>query len=189
MTRIPARCHVFRQLHEAGCFVIPNPWDRGSARLLAGLGFPALATTSSGFACSLGRSDHHASLEETLSHLRSIADAVTVPVNADFEGGFAILPADVLANVAAATGADKDWTEDFGKLLERDACDRELTVADKKEAFTRPEPCITFLQTCAKAADGRVSNDEPICRIFLISRRWYSVCVRSRESSDLCNST
>lgn len=103
MTRISARCHVFRQLHEAGCFVIPNPWDRGSARLLAGLGFPALATTSSGFACSLGRSDHNASLEETLFHLRAIADAVTVPVNADFEGGFAILPADVLANVAAAT--------------------------------------------------------------------------------------
>ena len=103
MTPISARCHVFRQLHEAGCFVIPNPWDCGSARLLEGLGFQALATTSSGFAWSLGRSDNHVSLEEALSHLRSIARAVAVPVNADFEGGFATRPVDVLANVTAAT--------------------------------------------------------------------------------------
>jgi methylisocitrate lyase len=93
---------VFRQLHRAGCFVIPNPWDAGSARLLARLGFPALATTSSGLAWSLGRPDNHVSLEETLSHLRSIALAVEVPVSADFEGGFATAPAAVAANVAAA---------------------------------------------------------------------------------------
>ena len=83
--------------------MIPNPWDLGSARLLARLGFPALATTSSGFAWSLGRPDNHASLEEALGHLRSIARGVEVPVNADFEGGFAIAPAEVGANVAAAT--------------------------------------------------------------------------------------
>jgi len=103
MTDVSARCIEFRKLHEAGCFVLPNPWDRGSARLLAGLGFSALATTSSGFAWSMGRADNQVSLEETLVHLRSIAHAVTVPVNADFEGGFATLPADVLPNVAAAT--------------------------------------------------------------------------------------
>jgi len=96
------RCRVFRRLHESGCFVIPNPWDLGSARLLAGLGFPALATTSSGFAWTLGRPDNHVSLEEALGHLRSIARGVEVPVNADFEGGFAIEPAEVGANVAAA---------------------------------------------------------------------------------------
>jgi methylisocitrate lyase len=98
-----ARCQAFRQLHQAGCFVIPNPWDCGSARLLAGFGFPALATTSSGFAWTLGRPDNHVSLEETLAHLRSIVQAVEVPVNADFEGGFATLPEDVLPNVVAAT--------------------------------------------------------------------------------------
>ena len=103
MTPISDRVHAFRRLHEAGCFVLPNPWDCGSARLLAGLGFSALATTSSGFAWSLGRPDNHVSLDETLAHLRSIAGAVTVPVNADFEGGFATFPADVLRNVAAAT--------------------------------------------------------------------------------------
>jgi len=97
------RCRVFRQLHESGCFVIPNPWNLGSACLLTRLGFPALATTSSGFAWSLGRPDNRVSLEETLSHLRSIAQGVEVPVNADFEGGFATAPAAVGANVAAAT--------------------------------------------------------------------------------------
>jgi methylisocitrate lyase len=97
------RCRVFRQLHESGCFVIPNPWDVGSARLLATLGFPALATTSSGFAWSLGKPDNRVTLEEALTHLRAVAAAVAVPVNADFEGGFATAPEAVAANVAAAT--------------------------------------------------------------------------------------
>ncbi len=96
------RCREFRRLHESGCFVIPNPWDVGSARLLARLGFKALATTSSGLAWSLGRQDNHTTLEETLDRLRAIAGAVDVPVNADFEGGFAVEPARVEANVAAA---------------------------------------------------------------------------------------
>ncbi len=97
------RCRVFRELHHSGCFVIPNPWDVGSARLLAQLGFKALATTSSGFAWTLGRPDNHVSLEETLAHLRSIAHGVDLPVNADFEGGFAVEPDKVAANVSAAT--------------------------------------------------------------------------------------
>ena len=103
MTHSSPQCQIFHQLHQSGCFVIPNPWDVGSARLLAALGFPALATTSSGFAWSRGRADNHVSLEQTLAHLRSIAAAVDVPVNADFEGGFATMPADVAANVALAT--------------------------------------------------------------------------------------
>ena len=97
------RCRMFRQLHESGCFVIPNPWDLGSARILVQLGFKALATTSSGFAWSLGRADNRVSLEEVLAHIRSIAQGVDVPVNADFEGGFAIEPDAVAVNVTAAT--------------------------------------------------------------------------------------
>jgi 2-methylisocitrate lyase-like PEP mutase family enzyme len=104
MTHFAERCRVFRDLHRSGCFVMPNPWDLGSARLLVQLGFPALATTSSGFAWSLGRADNRVSLEETLAHLRSIAHGVEVPVNADFVGGFATEPAAVAANVTAATG-------------------------------------------------------------------------------------
>jgi methylisocitrate lyase len=103
MTRITDR---FRRLHESGCFVIPNPWDLGSARLLAKLGFPALATTSSGLAWSLGRADNDVPLEEVLAHFRSVSRAVDVPVNGDFEGGYAREPEAVAANVskAAATG-------------------------------------------------------------------------------------
>jgi len=103
MTNVTDRIRVFRRLHEAGCFVIPNPWDVGSARLLVQLGFPALATTSSGFAWSTGRQDNHVSLAEALAHLRAIAATVNVPVNGDFEGGFAVAPDEVGANVTAAT--------------------------------------------------------------------------------------
>lgn len=103
MTPTTDRCQVFRELHRSGCFVIPNPWDIGSAKLLAQLGFPALATTSSGFAWSLGQPDNQVPLEQVLEHLRDIAQCVEVPVNADFEGGFATEPAAVGANVAAAT--------------------------------------------------------------------------------------
>ncbi len=103
VTDAPDRGRVFRRLHQSGCFVIPNPWDQGSGRLLARLGFPALATTSSGFAWSLGRPDNHVSLDEALAHFQAIAEAVEVPVNGDFEGGFAVDPVQVGANVAAAT--------------------------------------------------------------------------------------
>jgi 2-methylisocitrate lyase-like PEP mutase family enzyme len=100
------RCRRFHHLHQSGCFVIPNPWDIGSARLLVQLGFKALATTSSGFAWSIGKSDNHIEVEEALEHFRSIASAVDVPVSADFEHGFAADPDGVAANVArvAATG-------------------------------------------------------------------------------------
>jgi 2-methylisocitrate lyase-like PEP mutase family enzyme len=96
------RCREFHRLHESGCFVIPNPWDVGSARALAGLGFLALATTSSGLAASIGRRDYEVSLEEVLAHCRSLASSVAVPVSADFEGGFAVEPDAVAANVVAA---------------------------------------------------------------------------------------
>jgi methylisocitrate lyase len=96
------RSVAFRRLHESGCFVIPNPWDAGSARWLASLGFKALATTSSGFAWSLGKQDNRVTLEECLAHLRAVAASVDVPVNADFEGGFAVEPEAVGRNVAAA---------------------------------------------------------------------------------------
>jgi 2-methylisocitrate lyase-like PEP mutase family enzyme len=93
----------FRRLHDSGCFVMPNPWDVGSARALEQLGFRALATTSSGFAWTQGRADNVVTLQQTLEHLRLIVQAVHVPVNADFEGGFAVDPADVAANVKLAT--------------------------------------------------------------------------------------
>jgi 2-methylisocitrate lyase-like PEP mutase family enzyme len=80
---------TFRKLHEAGCFVIPNPWNVGSARYLQGLGFPALATTSSGYAHSLGYPDGALSRDQVLAHFRELAAATDVPLNADFEDGLA----------------------------------------------------------------------------------------------------
>src|SRR5262245_28659050 len=96
------RRRVFRLLHEQGCFVLPNPWDAGSARLLAGLGFKALATTSSGFAWSTGRADGQVAFELVLAHLRAICDVVDLPLNADLEGGFAVEPEAVALHVTAA---------------------------------------------------------------------------------------
>ena len=120
----------FRELHRSGCFVIPNPWDLGSARILAALGFQALATTSSGFAWTLGRRDNSVSLDEALAHLRAMASAVDVPLNADFEGGFAIEPDGVAANVTAAcaTGIAGLSIEDSLKNGESGLYDFDLAV-------------------------------------------------------------
>ena len=86
---IAAKRRAFRQLHETGCFVIPNPWDVGTARYLQSLGFKALATTSSGFGWSLGRPDAAKPRDMALRHLDEIVSATDLPVNADFESGFA----------------------------------------------------------------------------------------------------
>ena len=99
---VAARIRAFHALHASGCFVMPNPWDPGSARVLAGMGFKALATTSAGFAWTLGRRDNDVPLELMLAHLTAIAAAVDLPVNADFEGGFAVEPDLVAMNVGRA---------------------------------------------------------------------------------------
>jgi 2-methylisocitrate lyase-like PEP mutase family enzyme len=123
MTVQDDRVDVFRKLHASGCFVMPNPWDVGTALALEQLGFRALATTSAGYAWTLGRRDNRLGLEETLEHLRVVAGAVQVPVNADFEGGFADDPEDVASNVkrAAATGiaglSIEDSTRDAAQPL------------------------------------------------------------------------
>jgi 2-methylisocitrate lyase-like PEP mutase family enzyme len=87
--RFSARRAAFRKLHESGCFLIPNPWDAGSARALASLGFQALATTSSGFAWSRAHADNTMDIDAVLAHCREIVEATELPVNADFEDGHA----------------------------------------------------------------------------------------------------
>jgi 2-methylisocitrate lyase-like PEP mutase family enzyme len=114
---------VFRDLHQSGCFVIPNPWDIGSARYLQGLGFKALASTSSGFAWSRAHADTAVGVDAVLAHLTEIVAATDVPVNADFEGGYADDPAGVARNVTRCceTGVAglsiEDSTGDKGKPL------------------------------------------------------------------------
>jgi 2-methylisocitrate lyase-like PEP mutase family enzyme len=106
MADTPARTadkrRIFRQLHASGCFAIPNPWDVGSARMLQHLGFKALASTSAGFAWSRGFADSGITLEMALAHLAELAAAIDVPLNADFEGGFAVDPDGVGRHVRMA---------------------------------------------------------------------------------------
>ena len=99
------KCAAFRKLHEKGCFIIPNPFDVGSAKALQHLGFKALASTSAGFAWTIGKSDNRVSVDEVCDHLAAISAAVDIPVNADFEGGFAVEPEGVGRNVARAVKA------------------------------------------------------------------------------------
>jgi methylisocitrate lyase len=101
-TSIADKRAAFRRLHESGCFVIPNPYDAGSARYLQHLGFKAIASSSAGFAWTIAKNDNGIELDEVLAHLRSIVAATDIPVNADFEGGFADDPEAVGRNVAAA---------------------------------------------------------------------------------------
>jgi 2-methylisocitrate lyase-like PEP mutase family enzyme len=96
---------AFRKLHESGCFLIPNPWDVGSARYLESLGFKALASTSSGFAWSRGLADNTPSRDAVLAHLAELAAAVDVPINADFENGFGAEPSGVAESVKLAVAA------------------------------------------------------------------------------------
>ncbi len=112
------KCRRFAALHAApDSFIIPNPWDVGSARLLEGLGFKALATTSSGFAYSLGKTDGEPTLDEKLTHCRELAAATSIPVSADFEDGFAAAPEDVARNVTRLmqTGVAGCSIEDFDR--------------------------------------------------------------------------
>jgi 2-methylisocitrate lyase-like PEP mutase family enzyme len=117
---------AFRALHEGDPFVIPNPWDAGSARMLAGLGFKALATTSSGFAFTLGRGDGTVTLDETKAHVASLAQATDLPVSVDLENGYGPAPEDAaraiagVAEAGAVGGSIEDYDRDEDRLYEPD---------------------------------------------------------------------
>jgi 2-methylisocitrate lyase-like PEP mutase family enzyme len=97
-----AKRAAFRKLHESGHFILPNPWDIGGVRRLEKMGFKALASTSAGYAWSLGREDGELTLAEVLDHLRRLCASTDLPINADFEAGFADRPEEVATNVALA---------------------------------------------------------------------------------------
>jgi 2-methylisocitrate lyase-like PEP mutase family enzyme len=127
---------TFRKMHQSGCFVLPNPFDVGSARALQHLGFKAMASTSAGFAWTIGKADNRVTLDEACDHLTALCAAVDLPVNADFEGGFAHEAEKVAANVARGvkTGiaglSIEDSTGDAAKPL----YDRALAIARIKAA-------------------------------------------------------
>lgn len=114
-TQFSAQRAAFRRLHESGHFIIPNPWDIGGVRRLEKLGFKALASTSAGYAWSIGRDDGQVTVDEMLAHLTTLCAATDLPVNADFEGGYAADPDGVAANVtrAVATGVAGISIEDI----------------------------------------------------------------------------
>lgn len=163
MTAQDERVAEFRRLHASGCFVMPNPWDVGTARVLAQIGFTALATTSAGFAWSSGRADDEVTLEEALEHLQVVAKAVPVPVNADFQGAFAVDPEQVEVNVKLAvatgiaglsvedsTGDDAQPLFEFDLAVERiraarraiDESGTGVVLTGRSEGFVRGRPDI-----------------------------------------------
>jgi methylisocitrate lyase len=127
---------TFRKMHESGCFVLPNPFDVGTAKALQHLGFKAIASTSAGFAWSIGKADNHVTLDEVCDHLALLCTAVDLPVNADFEGGFAREPEEVAINVARAvqTGVAGLSIEDSTGDKANPLYDRALAVARIKAA-------------------------------------------------------
>jgi len=160
----------FRRLHASGCFVMPNPWDAGSARALEQLGFKALATTSAGLAWTLGRRDTHVTLEEALAHLRLVAGAVAVPVNADFEGGYAVEPDGVAANVerAAETGIAGLSIEDSSGDADEPLFELELAVARVAAARRAIDESGTRIVLTGRSEGfvaGRPDIDETVRRL------------------------
>ncbi len=161
---------VFRRLHSSGCFVLPNPWDVGSARALKPICFKALATTSAGFAWMLGRADNQVTLDEALEHLRLVADAVTVPVNADFQGGFADDPKQVNTNarLAVATGiaelSIEDSTgDDVRPLYEFDLAVERVRAA--RRAIDESGTGVVLTGRSEGFVSGRPDIDETIRRL------------------------
>jgi 2-methylisocitrate lyase-like PEP mutase family enzyme len=164
------RVHAFRRLHSSGCFVMPNPWDAGTAKALEGMGFEALATTSSGHAWTLGREDNRVTLDEALDHLRRVVGAVTVPVNADFEGGFAVDPPNIHANVrlAAATGIAGLSIEDSTGDPEHPMYALDLAVARIRAARSAIDDSGTGVLLTGRSEgfiSGRPDLDETIRRL------------------------
>ncbi len=143
---------AFRRLHQSGCFLLPNPWDVGGARLLAGMGFKALASTSAGAAWSMGRPDGGAGLDDILDHLRVLAAATDLPLNADFENGFADAPGAVAAHVAMAVETGVSG----------------LSIED---ATGRPdEPIYGFDLAVARVAAARAAIDQGGSGVLLTAR-------------------
>jgi 2-methylisocitrate lyase-like PEP mutase family enzyme len=161
---------TFHALHQSGCFVIPNPWNIGSARYLQGLGFKALATTSSGFAHAQGYADGEHSCDEVLAHFSEIAAATDVPVNADFEGGYADEPDAVAANVTRciATGVAGLSIEDATGDPDRPLYDFDLALARVKAvraAIDRAGGDVLFTARTEGFIRGRPDLDETIRRL------------------------
>jgi 2-methylisocitrate lyase-like PEP mutase family enzyme len=168
--KLPATPGAPAEASGPGTFVIPNPWDAGSARILAGLGFQALATTSSGFAFSLGRQDGMVTRDEVLAHCRLIAEAVDVPVAADLENCFGEDPKAVAETIrlAGATGIVGGSVEDFSGDESSPIYDQDLAV-ERVAAAAEAARALPFPFTLTARAEnflhGRADLNDTITRL------------------------
>jgi 2-methylisocitrate lyase-like PEP mutase family enzyme len=162
------RGRCFAALHEGPCFLIPNPWDGGTARVLEALGFEALATTSSAFAFTLGRADGEVTLDEVLEHVKTLVEASDLPVSADLENGYGAPPEqaaraiEAAAAVGAVGGSIEDWDAKAGIYESGHAAERVAAAAEVARA--QPFP---FLLT-ARAENhirGNPDLDDTIARL------------------------
>src|SRR5437763_6081115 len=156
----------FRRLHESGCFVLPNPWDAGSAIYLEKIGFPALATTSAGFAFAKGFADGpaHVTRDLMLDHFREIAAATSLPVNADFQNGYADAPQDVAANVrlCVATGVAGLSIEDNSGRGDQPLYDFDLAIERIKAARAAIDESGTAVVLTARCEAYLVGDADPV---------------------------
>jgi 2-methylisocitrate lyase-like PEP mutase family enzyme len=181
---------AFWKLHESGCFVIPNPWDVGSARLLATMGFKALASTSSGYAWSTGRKDNGVTCDDVLAHLKIINDATDLPLNADFEAGFADDPAGVAANVTRgiATGVAALSIEDSTGKADAPLYDSALAVERiraARQAIDASKTRVMLVGRCEGFLVGVNDIDKVVARLVAYSEAGadclYAPGLRTRE--------
>jgi 2-methylisocitrate lyase-like PEP mutase family enzyme len=158
---------AFRGLHEAGCFVLPNAWDRGSARYLASLGFPALASTSSGSAWAHGRADGTQDRDTVLAHLQDLVGATDLPVNADFEHGYAASPDEVAENVrlAAGTGVAGISIEDSTGDPRDPLYPREVAAERMRAAREGAGPDVVLVGRAEGFIAGRPDLDDVLVRL------------------------
>lgn len=161
---------TFRKLHESGCWVIPNPWDAGSAVLLQSLGFKALASSSAGMAWSMARPDNKVERDDVLAHLRALTAVTDIPVNADFENGFADDPDGVAANVAKAveTGVAGLSIEDSTGNKDAPLYDFDLAVQRIKAARAAIDKTGSGVLLTARSEGffvGRPDLDETVKRL------------------------
>ncbi|MEJ2289203.1 MAG: isocitrate lyase/phosphoenolpyruvate mutase family protein [Deinococcales bacterium] len=159
MTTQERKAETFRALHEGPPFVIPNPWDVGSARVLEALGFEALATTSSGFAFTLGRVDGGATLDEVAAHVAALDRATALPVSVDLENGYGPDPASAAAAISRVAGAGavggsiEDWDGDAGRIYNLDH------AAERVSAAAEAAHALPFRFTLTARAENHIHGD------------------------------
>jgi 2-methylisocitrate lyase-like PEP mutase family enzyme len=181
---------TFRKMHDSGCFILPNPYDVGSALALQHLGFKALASTSAGFAWTIGKADNRVTVDEVCDHLTALCAAVDLPVNADFEGGFAHEPEQVGSNVARGvkTGVAglsiEDSTGDLAKPLYDLALAVERVKAARK-AIDADHSGVLLTGRCEGFLVGQADLDMVIDRLKAYSEAGadclYAPGIRTRE--------